>query len=209
MIRTEVRVAKNLRITGPRSRAFWNRLGNVATKRLEDRITRKGRDGTGKRIPGLSAGSHFAARDDARFDHRVAPTWIRLGGVLSEVSLSPNYAKAKQRAGARPVRDGRLTGRMWDNLTATLVKEGRDVYLRLSFAKTDRRSGTIGYTRKYKGQEIDALRGVKNSEKAAWIQFAGRGLTGRRLFTLMAIPDSDLALYVEMLLKELRLVQGG
>tara|TARA_Y100000310_G_scaffold297052_1_gene329801 strand:- start:70 stop:735 length:666 start_codon:yes stop_codon:yes gene_type:complete len=208
---------KRWRFRGASRRQTWDHVARYAMKRLEDRIVNQGRDGTGKRIPPLAPGAHFASVHDGRFQGGEKFRWITVNGKRELVRLHGSYAQAKVRAGARPKRDGKFTGAMWESLTPQVKATKRGIDLRLFFAGTDKRqkvkTGKLTKTGKV------ARRSFRNRDKALYMQYAGKGVGGgkvsgggavvtggsKRLFRLMTFTPEEVAEMRDIVLANIRL----
>ncbi len=178
---------------------------------LRNRIIHENRGADGKKIPPLPSkqGWFWTGKDDPRFP-KLKPR-RRAGDPPDGPSIlvdKRGYRGVKLAIGAKPQRDGMLTGTMWDSLTPQLKVRRRDIRLRLYFAGVDKaQKRTLkkdGQTVRTKSGRV-AKRSFRNRDKAAYLQTSGQGLKGRVLFSLMELSQAEQEAVRDIILKNIRL----
>lgn len=180
-------------------------IGREGFRMVRDRITNTQTLADGSKLPELrffqSGRGFIVSNNDPRFQPatardsggQVRPTHRQPangGGIMvtkgePEATLyTRGYPAAKQRLGARPIRDGLLTGDMWNSGRATLTKTTNGVRITVGFRGLDRT-------------------GMRNHDKAFYFQKVDS--KGRRtklpMFRLMAWTDEEFAVLVTMATK--------
>jgi len=206
----------------PGQKAVLKRLAGMAGELIKKRILGPNVDSRGRRLPKLAGGSFWAQPDDVRWSGSREPkpyqdaasgdvVRLKLGrgkNAWAAVRLfRGGYAEAKRRAGAKPRRDGMLTGSMWKSLAATVGSKGvNSKFVRIFFAGTD------AAQRRYTGKRLKSgkwqLRAFKQGDKAWHMQREGGSGRGRALFALMGLTPGELGTLRDFYVPRLRLFRS-
>lgn len=146
---------------------------------------------------------HLAAKAGqmlAKMIHDRMTTTLRDGDGVPRSKLTKDYALAKSQHGARPIRDGVLTGAMWKALTVMVYVGKHGDEIKLYFAgssvvsekRIPRRSkaGEILKTKKGKVRMRTVRRRVKNATKAGVSQANGWG----RYSAILSMTQAEIDL---------------
>ena len=202
---------KRWRLKGHRDRGLWGLISKRAMTMLHHRITVRGKAADGRRLPRLKSrkGWFFESADNPRAESQPGAKLRRAkgerGGRRSLSVVSGGYGKAKLARGKRDRRDGNFTGTMWDSLTPKIKISRRGASLLLRFARNDKGIAKVGTGIYSVKTRREGKRGVRNRDKAAWLQTSGQGLKGRVLFSLMEYSQAELESIRAIILRRIRL----
>ena len=197
----------------PAGRAALKRMVRKAEKLLRERVQGRNRDIYGRPFPKLKKGSDqwvFFGPNDPRF--KAPPLVYRnLGGAETVIVEEKGYPRLKRRMGAKPKRDGTLTGAMWASLKPSIFRsKKRGVTAKLSFTKSSVYSETFTEVSSLKTRKtrLKAVRKrIDNRDTARLMQFESGDATKRQMFTLMALTDDEIGIVADTVVATLRLLK--
>tara|TARA_R100000353_G_scaffold61055_1_gene48295 strand:- start:3022 stop:3663 length:642 start_codon:yes stop_codon:yes gene_type:complete len=194
----------------PAGRAALKRMVREAERLLRTRVQKFNRDIYGRPFPKLAKGRDewvFFGENDPRFD--VPPLQFRrLKNGRTVMVDRKGYGHLKRRMGAKPKRDGTLTGQMWDSLKSTIYRsKKRGVTAKLRFTKSTVTSEVEVEDKTRKKGTRTIRKRIGNRDKARLLQFESGNATKRQLFTLMALTDDEIGLIADEVVAQLRLLK--
>jgi hypothetical protein len=212
------------RFKGPKSRA--RKLAKIFQRtgaQIERRIIQRNVDADGKRLPPLSGDStYFAAGKDKRFSNPESVRNINTAkggsagdGKSQKTKLYKGYASAKQRSGALPQRDGRLTGSLWDSLTVLFTKTkptkkapNGALRMKLLFSGSDKKQKyTVDGTTKSGKPRRKSLRQRVKAERLMFTERNPDGSpTGKQAFLLLEPSQYEMRVFITQMLEDIRVV---
>ena len=194
----------------PAGRAALKRMLREAERLLRTRVQKFNRDAYGRRFPKLKKGRDqwvFFGENDPRFD--VPPLkYRRLKNARTVMVEEKGYPRLKRRLGAKPERDGTLTGAMWDSLSGTIFRsKKKGVTAKLRFTKSTITSEVEVEDKTRKKGTRTVRKRIGNRDKARLLQFKSGDATKRQMFTLMALTDDEIGLIADEVVAQLRLLK--
>lgn len=194
----------------PAGRAALKRMVGKAEKLLRERVQGRSRDIYGRPFPKLKKGSDqwvFFGENDPRFD--VPPLkYRRLKNARIVMVEEKGYPRIKRRMGAKPKRDGTLTGAMWASLKPTIFRsKKRGVTAKIRFTKSTITSEVEVEDKTRKKGTRTVRKRIGNRDKARLMQFESGDASKRQMFTLMALTDAEIGIVADTVVATLRLLK--
>lgn len=186
-------------IKGPTRRSF-ERVAQRAMRMLVLRNTQQNQTAMGRRLPRVESEGYMVIAED---DERYKGTAVKPGYV------GGGYTEVKRRLGIKPLKNGQLSGAMWESLTPQVrLSKRKGATIRLYFkGSTITKEETVRVssvkTRRERNKKIRTR--VANRDKATLLQHEGGTRSGRRLFTLMALSSSEIGLLRDDIVAKLRI----
>ena len=217
----------------PRNLREMQKIGNIAAQIIFNRITKKGEDGYGAKLPKLKkSGWFFTSAYDGRFGSKLKKIrGNRAKGTKTIQIFGGGYGELKKAIGAKNKRDGACTGEMWRNLKPKLKERkgfGWDIVLQFGGSqkvgkKATGRTKTLKRPRKVKKStwknqhgegwemvkitEVPVLKtvSIKNRTKARELQ----KVNGRWAFSLLSLSAEEQELIMGIWLKLIKKKNAG
>ena len=203
MLTVRTKWSKKLKLKLPSNRDVIVHIGRRAATMIERRVRGRGVDGDGKRMHPLSRKPFTTSADDPRFKGTdLQPRNAKGSKGKPTLLVDPKgYAHAKRAVGAKPARDGSLTGAMWRGITVGLKRiRGQGLFVRLFF--TGSQKVGVSKTLKTKTGRAKTIR-VTNKLKATQLQRRGR--TGAAVVRLLSLQDSEIGLLRDWVVSRIKL----